>query len=272
MPRLLNDLLRRLRETKFPDKSMQHAADAVGIDRTLLAKYENGRLKAPPAEVAEKLVDLYECTPELRRVVLTLADNGGVFPEVGGYDMGLSATGDDQVVAAVHEYGLAHGLPCRTVLYGTMDCPARGYLKDHPAADFQFFVYPWAVVCCYVRSYPWAEKVLAEFFATAGQPGQERWHLCDPFIGVGHDDSIPRGITHIGDILCYEHAGPRVFRVSAVDGIVDGAKTEVKRAAKTAYPAEVVAAFHTALEGMQHIGDVFPSPSRQSMLRFNLKA
>lgn len=54
---------RRLRELRGLDRTQDEVADALGISRTILSKYENG-LTVPGGDIAVKLAGFYGVTTD----------------------------------------------------------------------------------------------------------------------------------------------------------------------------------------------------------------
>jgi transcriptional regulator with XRE-family HTH domain len=78
-PNVLNNLLRRVREQKFPGGTIAHAAEKIGIPHTYLTKLENGDIEKPNEENFEKILEHYGRPTGLDglfQVLMELAANG----------------------------------------------------------------------------------------------------------------------------------------------------------------------------------------------------
>jgi len=93
-PNLLNNLLRRMRETTFPERSIAYAAKKMEIAPAYLTKLENGDLEKPNEETFQTLLKWYGKEDEWAKTLNTiwmLANNGELPSDDVSVGVGRSA-------------------------------------------------------------------------------------------------------------------------------------------------------------------------------------
>lgn len=85
-PNLLNNLLRRIRLTQFPEESLRAVAGKLGVKADYLSKVESGLLEKPNRETFDAMLRLYGCSNELQNcldMLYGLAEDGTIGSDLG---------------------------------------------------------------------------------------------------------------------------------------------------------------------------------------------